>query len=355
MTDRKSKASADTAGQPDLFDEPDRGLKDNASSPAAASGVPIAPGLTGGGSNRPDLRRGRRTGDRRAVDPNAEDRARADARKDGQRGTMVEDGGAPSLAVLIDADNTSARYAQAIFEEIVKLGEANVRRIYGDFSGNQHAPWDKAVQSLAILQHQQRSNTRGKNAADIALVIDAMDLLHKGRLDGVCLVSSDSDFTRLAQRLREDGLAVYGFGERKTPGAFRKACSRFIYLENLLEAETEKADAAGGAASRKKQPPKRAVPIIAKAMEEGDEDGWVHLGTVGSRILGAAPDFDPRTYGCPNLSTLAINSGGFEIRKGPAGSIHIRRKPDARGTAGKAKPGRKGKATDPLPDGSAGT
>ena len=136
---------------------------------------------------------------------------------------MVEDGGAPSLAVLIDADNTSARYAQAIFEEIVKLGEANVRRIYGDFSGDQHAPWDKAVQSLAILQHQQRSNARGKNAADIALVIDAMDLLHKGRLDGVCLVSSDSDFTRLAQRLREDGLAVYGFGERKTPEAFRKA------------------------------------------------------------------------------------------------------------------------------------
>ena len=118
--------------------------------------------------------------------------------------------------MLIDADNTSARYAHALFDEIVKLGEANVRRIYGDFSGSRLSGWDGAIQSLAILQHQQRSNTTGKNAADIALVIDAMDLMHKGRLDGFCLVSSDSDFTRLAQRLREDGLVVFGFGERKT-------------------------------------------------------------------------------------------------------------------------------------------
>ena len=240
---------------------------------------------------------------------------------------MTQDGEAPSLAVLIDADNTSARYAQAIFEEIVKLGEANVRRIYGDFSGSRLAGWDAAIQSLAILQHQQRNNTRGKNAADIALVIDAMDLLHKNRLDGVCLVSSDSDFTRLAQRLREDGLVVYGFGERKTPEAFRNACSRFIYLENILDAEPEKGSADAGAARPRKKPPKKAVAIIAKAMEDGGDDGWVHLGTVGSRILGAAPDFDPRSYGCANLSTLAEKSGGFEVRKGPGNAIHIRRKP----------------------------
>ena len=132
-----------------------------------------------------------------------------------------------SLAVLIDADTTSARHAHAIFEEIVKLGEVNVRRIYGDFSGRRLSSWNEAIQSLAILQHQQRSNTTRKNAGDIALVIDAMDLMHKGRLDGSCLVSSDSDFTRLAQRLREDGLVVYGFGERKTPEAFRSACNRF--------------------------------------------------------------------------------------------------------------------------------
>ena len=246
---------------------------------------------------------------------------------------MAKNGETPSLAVLIDADNTSARYAQAIFEEIVKLGEANVRRIYGDFSGSRLASWDGAIQSLAILQHQQRSNTTGKNAADIALVIDAMDLMHKGMLDGVCLVSSDSDFTRLAQRLREDGLAVYGFGERKTPEAFRNACSRFIYAENLVGPGTDNSNTATDAKLDKKESPKKAVSIIAKAVEDGDDDGWAHLGAVGSRIQAAAPDFDPRTYGCPNLSTLVTKSGGFEVRKGPGNAVHIRRKTSGRRTA----------------------
>ena len=243
---------------------------------------------------------------------------------------MPENGAPKSLAVLIDADNTSARYAQAIFEEIVTLGEANVRRIYGDFSNTQLAGWDGAIKSLAILQNQQRSNTKGKNASDIALVIDAMDLMHKGTLDGFCLVSSDSDFTRLAQRLREDGLAVYGFGERKTPEAFRNACNRFIYVENLVEAVPEKDSGIGTAAASKKQPPSKAVKVVAKAMEGEDEDGWVNLGSVGSRILGAAPDFDPRTYGCPNLSTLVTKSGGFEVRKEPGEPVFIRRKPTRR-------------------------
>ena len=192
---------------------------------------------------------------------------------------MAKNGQDASLAVLIDADNTSARYAQAIFEEIVKLGEANVRRIYGDFSNNRLQGWDGAIKSLAILQHQQRSNTTGKNAADIALVIDAMDLMHKGKLDGFCLVSSDSDFTRLAQRLREDGLPVYGFGERKTPEAFKNACNRFIYVENLVAASPDRASAAAGAGSEKKESPKKAVRIIARAMEDSDDDGWTHLGT----------------------------------------------------------------------------
>ena len=253
---------------------------------------------------------------------------------------MTNPGPAPSLAVLIDADNTSARYAQAIFEEIVKFGEANVRRIYGDFSGARLAKWDKAIQSLAILQHQQRSNTTGKNAADIALVIDALDLMSKGNLDGVCLISSDSDFTRLAQRLREEGLTVYGFGERKTPEAFRNACSRFIYLENVLESGTEKAN--GGAATPstdKKEPPSRAVKLIAKAIEDMDEDGWVNLGSVGSRLQAAAPDFDSRTYGCANLSTLVEKSGGFEIRKEPGKGVHIRRKTGKRKPAARASGG----------------
>ena len=247
---------------------------------------------------------------------------------------MAANAESKSLAVLIDADNTSPRFAQAIFEEIVTLGEANVRRIYGDFSGSRLAGWNKAIQSLAILQHQQRSNTTGKNASDIALVIDAMDLMFKGTLDGFCLVSSDSDFTRLAQRLREEGMVVYGFGEQKAPEAFRNACNRFIYVENLLDAGLE--EKKGGAPSaktgeRKKHPPSKARKLIAGAIGEPD-DGWENLARVGHRIVGAHPDFDPRSYGCLNLSTLAEKSGGFEIRKEQSGAVHIRRKA-ARGKA----------------------
>lgn len=234
---------------------------------------------------------------------------------------------APSLAVLIDADNTSPRYAHAVFEEIAGLGEANVRRIYGDFSGNRLGGWDTATQSLAILQQQQRNNTTGKNAADIAQVIDAMDLMHKGGLDGFCLVSSDSDFTRLAQRLREDGMVVYGFGERKTPEAFRAACNRFIYVENLVEpAETDAAaakitaDSGRARASTRKEPASEAIPILLKAMAGlENEDGWAVLGGVGSRISNIAPDFDPRTYGHQKLSALVEKSGGFEVKKNGSG------------------------------------
>ncbi|MEX0758217.1 MAG: NYN domain-containing protein [Tistlia sp.] len=236
-----------------------------------------------------------------------------------------------SLAVLIDADNTSARYAAAIFDEIAALGEANVRRIYGDFSGGRLGGWDGAVQSLAILQHQQRSNTTGKNAADIALVIDAMDLMYKGRLDGFCLVSSDSDFTRLAQRLREDGLAVYGFGERKTPEAFRNACTRFIYVENLVEPPATAVAASGKAAApapdQRKEPASKAVPVILKAMAGAeDEEGWTPLSAVGSRIGNIAPDFDPRSFGHAKLSTLVEKSGAFETRRSPDKQIAIRAK-----------------------------
>ena len=250
---------------------------------------------------------------------------------------MAKEGGVLSLAVLIDADNTSARHAHAIFEEIVKLGEANMRRIYGDFSGRRLSGWNEAIQSLAILQHQQRSNTARKNAGDIALVIDAMDLMHKGRLDGFCLVSSDSDFTRLAQRLREDGLVVYGFGERKTPEAFRSACSRFLYLENLGSGGEKESGAAAPEEAERKEPPSKAVKLIARALEDADEDGWMNLGSVGSRILGAAPDFDARTYGCRNLVTLVEKFGGFEVEKDQAGNVRIRRKAPRRKTAGKGR------------------
>ena len=244
---------------------------------------------------------------------------------------MAEARKAKSLAVLIDADNTSAKHAQPIFDEIVKLGEANVRRIYGDFSHGRLAGWEGAIQSLAILQHQQRSNSKGKNASDIALVIDAMDLMYKRTLDGVVLVSSDSDFTRLAQRLREEGLEVYGFGERKAVEAFRNACNRFIYVENLLDGEGEEkkgGSAPARGAGQKKEPPGKARKIIADAFGEPDADGWENLSIVGSRIQGAHPDFDPRSYGCANLSKLVERSGGFDIRK-DGGSVHVRHKEEA--------------------------
>jgi hypothetical protein len=138
------------------------------------------------------------------------------------------------LAVLIDADNASHRIADGLFEEVAKLGEASVRRIYGDFSGPRLKLWADILSKHAIIPQQNFAYTQGKNASDIALVIDAMDLLHSGRFDGFCLVSSDSDFTRLAARIREQGIDVYGFGEQKTPESFRQACRRFIFTENLL-------------------------------------------------------------------------------------------------------------------------
>lgn len=252
------------------------------------------------------------------------------------------------LAVLIDADNTSARFAGAIFDEIASLGEANVRRIYGDFSGTRLSSWDGAVQSLAILQHQQRSNTTGKNAADIALVMDAMDLLYKGTLDGFCLVTSDSDFTRLAQRLREDGLTVYGFGERKTPEAFRNACTRFIYVENLIDsAEPEPTPGQSGTVAtnlekkapdpnKKKDPAKKATPIIRKAMSGlEDEEEWVHLGEIGNRIANVAPDFDTRSYGYAKLSALIEATGAFDLKR--TNSKHIMIRPKASTKKGTAK------------------
>ena len=141
-----------------------------------------------------------------------------------------ERAGRARLAVLIDGENASARHARAVFETAETLGEATVRRIYGDFSNGRLASWSAAIRSHSIVTCHQPTHVRGKNAADIALAIDAVDMMHRERLEGFCLVTSDSDFTRLAQRLREGGLAVYGFGESKTPQAFRSACHRFVLL-----------------------------------------------------------------------------------------------------------------------------
>ena len=158
----------------------------------------------------------------------------------------------PLLAVLIDADNTSPRHAGAIFDEIARMGEASVRRCYGDFSSNQMSGWNRVQAEYGLVPHHSPANTVGKNASDISLVIDAMDILHTGRFDGFVLVSSDSDFTRLASRVREQGLDVYGIGQKKTPDAFRKACKRFIYLENIA------ATAAAAPGAREVAPPKVA-------------------------------------------------------------------------------------------------
>src|SRR5215208_2628944 len=177
---------------------------------------------------------------------------------------MVSENRLPRLAVLIDADNTSSRIAQGLFDEIAKFGEASVRRIYGDFSSQRLKSWTDILQKHAIDPYQQFAYTTGKNASDIALVIDAMDLLHSGRFDGFCLVSSDSDFTRLAARRREEGADVYGVGAQKTPESFRQACRRFIYTENLLPQQPSASGANAAPKPKSLQPRSAAIPFLKK-------------------------------------------------------------------------------------------
>ncbi|MCB1344265.1 MAG: NYN domain-containing protein [Rhodobacter sp.] len=227
--------------------------------------------------------------------------------------------GTPLLAVLIDADNSSPKWAEAIFEEIASLGEASVRRIYGDFSRQQLSGWQEKLPTLALVPHHQPANTVGKNSSDIALVIDAMDLLHTGRFDGFVLISSDSDFTRLASRIREQGLDVYGIGQKKTPDAFRKACKRFIFVENLLQQdeprETPRRDHA-----------KDAIPMINAAMMAIDPEGeWFPLGLIGQTIQASHPDFDSRSFGVAKLSDLVEKAGRYEIRRDGA-QVQVRRR-----------------------------
>lgn len=248
---------------------------------------------------------------------------------------MPSEARSPRLAVLIDADNASARIADGLFEEIAKIGEASVRRIYGDFSNARSKAWADILSKHAIIPHQQFAYTTGKNASDITLVIDAMDLLHSGRFDGFCLVSSDSDFTRLAARIREHGVDVFGFGEQKTPESFRQACRRFVYTENLRGGTTTNQDSA--AKPQPLQPPDAATPMIKKAIAQMEsEDGWVDLGEMGKRLIALAPDFDSRTFGSRKLSDLVRKTNAFELEEQPkGGSVRIRVKP---GTSSPPKP-----------------
>ncbi len=240
----------------------------------------------------------------------------------------MADDKAPRLAVLIDAENASARIAEALFSEIATLGEASARRIYGDFASPQIAGWTRVLARFAIQPQQNFANTKGKNSGDIALVIDAMDLLHSGRFDGFCLVSSDADFTRLAARIREEGVDVYGFGEQKTPESFRQACTRFIYTENLIapipvDAGAKSPVVEAPAAKRK---PSEAAGLIAAIIADMDEDGdgWVLAGAIGKRLRNAYPDFDQRTYGYAKLSDLIRATGRFEVETGERGAMRIR-------------------------------
>jgi len=239
------------------------------------------------------------------------------------------------LAVLIDADNASAKIADGLFEEIAKIGEASVRRIYGDFSNSRSKAWAEILSKHAIIPQQQFAYTTGKNASDITLVIDAMDLLHKGRFGGFCLVSSDSDFTRLAARIREEGVDVFGFGEQKTPESFRQACRRFIYTENLLPV-TQVTDA------RKAAKPLRSLAhaknIMTKVLSEMEsEDGWVTLGQFGSQLANLVSDFDSRTYGFRKLSDLARKVDPLELSQSENGHLKIRLRPVAKKISRKSK------------------
>lgn len=250
---------------------------------------------------------------------------------------MIQEGRSPRLAVLIDADNASPKIADGLFEEIARIGEASVRRIYGDFSVSRSKGWADILTRHAIVPQQQFAYTTGKNASDITLVIDAMDLLHSGRFDGFCLVSSDSDFTRLASRIREQGVDVFGFGEQKTPESFRQACRRFIYTENLL-------GGAGPAEAKAVRPSKPAEDLIRKALsqEEGDE-GWATLGAIGKQLANLAPDFDSRTYGFKKLSDLVRSIDAFEIGQTEGGHLQVRVAPVAAAKAAPKKSARRGR------------
>ena len=232
------------------------------------------------------------------------------------------------LAVLIDADNASAQHLEPLLVEIAKYGAATVRRAYGDWTSTHLGKWKAELLAHSVQPVQQFSYTTGKNSTDSALIIDAMDLLHAGTVDGFCLVSSDSDFTRLAARIREQGLQAYGFGERKTPKPFVAACNMFIYVENLV-APPEAPEVPGVAATKVPAMPHK---LLAEAVDTAaGDDGWAHLGAVGSNLSRLASDFDSRTWGHAKLVDLFRANPRFEVEsratgEGKSPNAFVRRK-----------------------------
>jgi len=231
----------------------------------------------------------------------------------------MNNGPAQKLAVLIDADNAQPSIVEELLAEIAKYGTANVKRIYGDWTGSHLKRWKEVLLLYSIQPIQQFRYTVGKNATDAAMIIDAMDLLYTNKFDGFCIVSSDSDFTKLASRIREFGLVVYGFGEKKTPEAFVSACDKFIYTEVLISKEDDSQSIRRKPTNELKQDTK-LVNLLRNAIEaSSDDSGWAHLAPVGNNIAKQAPDFDPRNYGYKKLGELISATKLFEIEERPVG------------------------------------
>jgi len=235
-----------------------------------------------------------------------------------------------NLAVLIDADNIPYKNIKGMLDEIAKLGTPSIKRIYGDWTKPTVAGWKPALLEHAITPIQQYSYTTGKNATDSAMIIDAMDILHDGKVDGFCLVSSDSDFTRLATRLRESRMLVIGIGEKKTPNPFIVACDKFIYIEIIsgkMIREKKKETTATPAETQKfDQIDKQFINLLKYSIEDiADDDGWAFLAELGSLINKKKPDFDPRNYGFSKLTPLIKSmQKHFEIDERDSGKRNIK-------------------------------
>jgi uncharacterized LabA/DUF88 family protein len=235
------------------------------------------------------------------------------------------------LVVLIDADNAQPSIVDGLLSEIAKYGTANVKRIYGDWTLPHLKGWKEHLLQYSIQPIQQFGYTSGKNSTDSSLIIDAMDLLYTGKFDGFCIVSSDSDFTRLASRIREAGLIVYGFGERKTPKAFVSACDKFIFTE-VLRSKDNGNEKISRKTTRELKQDTKLVNLLRNAVEaSSDDSGWAHLGTVGSNIAKQASEFDPRNYGYKKLGELMAATNVFQIEErtvgnGPSKALYLKDK-----------------------------
>jgi uncharacterized LabA/DUF88 family protein/Fe-S-cluster formation regulator IscX/YfhJ len=227
------------------------------------------------------------------------------------------------LAVLIDADNVPYSNVKGMMEEIAKYGTPTFKRIYGDWTKPTVSGWKNVLLENAITPIQQYSYTSGKNSSDSALIIDAMDILYSGKVDGFCIISSDSDFTRLATRLREAGMKVFGIGQKKTPNPFIVACDKFIYLEVIATADTNESETIEKETQVKTETKKsfdkinkKTIHLIASSIEDlADENGWAFLGDVGNLLLKKQPNFDPRNFGFQKLTSLVNSLSQFEIDK----------------------------------------